>query len=76
MNLAENRNEQLFALFYNHIGILKPNSNHEIEILPFKFASGENLEAVTFDNANQLWIGTSHGAIYRSSPPYQTMELF
>lgn len=76
MNLAENANGQLFALFYNHIGIFKPNSNHEIDILPFKFASGENLESVAFDSSNQLWIGTSRGAIYRSSPPYQNMELF
>ncbi len=76
LDLAENKNGQLFAVFNNHIGIFKSGSNDQIEILPFRFGANENLTVVTFDSSNQLWIGTNRGAIYRSSPPYQTLEFF
>ena len=75
-NIAENNRGQLVAVFYNHIGIFQSQTSNQVDILPFKFQNNESLSSVTFDSSDQLWIGTNRGAVYRSTPPYQTMELF
>ncbi|AHW62119.1 Signal transduction histidine kinase [Draconibacterium orientale] len=73
--LIENKQGQLFALFYAHIGVFDNQNNNEIHILPFTFKNNDNLTAITFDDQNNLYIGTGHGYIYKSEAPYDTLKL-
>ena len=73
--LIENEHQQLFARFNKHIGIFSSTSNDTVDLLPFGFEDGENLTAVTFDKQDNLYIGSSHGNIYKSLPPYQQFSL-
>lgn len=74
--IIENKKEDIYVLHCNQIYRMDFQDSLFRKVSVALQDSSDIITCIAFDNADNLWAGTSHGFVYSSPEPYQQFEIF